>query len=334
MWYNVAMQSSPLVGINFPVLRGEYNHDLAPNELFPEWGCAFRPLWAYRYLALSATLGFRAFRLWLCENGEGLSLDRRSRVVGVRPELIEAIRVIQDGARLLGLKVYWTLLDGNSWRRNGDEVTGAIASERGEARRFAEVAAAPIAEALDPAVTFALEVLNEPESLSAEVVGDEGNSWTTLVASIREIRSLLHEVIPGVPITSGSQAIFLPGLLGDIGEGHESDAPVDAVDLHVYHPDGGLPKRADLPVDIGGLPLWAGECGLSHRGDRGCSDYLIHYLYNARSLEYQAVFLWKLEGADLLVQRKQIPGAPENTEGFIQTKLGEQVQDLLLNAWC
>jgi hypothetical protein len=112
---------------------------------------------------------------------------------------------------------------------------------------------------------------------------------------------------------------------------HGGEAPVDAIDLHVYHPDGGLPSRSDLPVDIGDLPLWAGECGLSHRRSRAQSGYLLHYLYNARRLGYQAAFLWKLEGEEYLVRRHDEPEPPWTTFGI--TSVGGELRHLLRNEW-
>lgn len=318
-----------LAGVNLPVLRGAYDHDLAPNERSPDWGCEFTPTWAFRYLSMCKLLGFGAVRLWLCENSEGIITDRRGLPAEVMPELLEAISVIQDGAELLGVKLYWTLLDGNAWRRNGDELTGRVIADLGETRRFADRIAAPIARAIDREIAFSFEVLNEPESLSTEVHGAKGLPWEIIVTAIKTLRDVIHQELPGVPVTAGTQAIFLPGLLADIDAG----APVDAVDLHVYHPDGGLPAREELPVDIGDLPLWAGECGLSHRGDQGRSEYLLHYLYNARKLGYRAAFLWKLEGDEHLVRRSQIPKAPEGTEGFLMTPLGGEVQHLLTTSW-
>jgi hypothetical protein len=318
-----------LAGVNLPVLRGAYNHDLAPNLRYPDWGCEFSPLWAFRYLALCRLLGLGAVRIWLCEDGEGVRTDRAGRAEGVLPELLDAVSAVQDGAELLGLKLAWTFLDGNAWRRNGDVLTGLVAGDRGEALRFAERVAAPVAARLRPATTFALEVLNEPESVSGEVLGPDGLPWETIVASIRVVRGVLHEALPGVPVTCGTQAVFLPGLLAGVGPGREGDAPVDAVDLHVYHPDGGLPSREDLPVDIGSLPLWAGECGLSHRGAPNSSGYLVHYLYNAAALGYRAVFLWKLEGDEHLVRRAPVTGAQPGTEAFSVTAVGAEVRDLL-----
>jgi len=319
------MTNAFVAGVNLPLVRGAYNHDLSPNERYPEWGCELSPLWAFRYLAVCKELGFDAVRLWLCEDGEGIRTDGAGRVVGVMPQLLDAIQIFQEGASLLALKLYWTLLDGNSWHRNGDPIMGGIASDIGEARRFAEVVAAPIAAELSPDLTFALEVLNEPESLSAEVLGAEGLAWETIVDSIRSIREVLHQELSGVPITAGTQAIFLPGLLAD----RDADCPVDAIDLHVYHPDGGLPARGDLPVDIGDLPLLAGECGLSDRGEPGRNDYLLHYLYNAPKLGYEAAFIWKLEGDELLVRREQVPNAPEDTEVFTVNPIGRNHQALL-----
>ena len=314
-----------LAGVNIPLLRGAYNHDLSPNERYPDWGCDFSPLWAFRYLALCKELGFDAVRLWLCEDGEGVRTDSAGRVTGVMTELLDALRIVQDGAALLDLRIYWTLLDGNSWHRNGDPLMGEIAADRGEARRFAEVVGAPIAELLSPELTFALELLNEPESLSAEVLGEEGLSWESIVGSIQTMNDVLAEVVPWAPLTAGTQAVFLPGLLADIDAG----APVDAIDLHVYHPDGGLPSRSDLPVDIGSLPLWVGECGLSDRGDPNRSDYLLHYLYNAPELGYEAAFVWKLEGDELLVRRERIEEVWPETEVFRVNPLGRNLQALL-----
>lgn len=321
------MTSSCLAGVNLPTILDAYNHDLAPNERFPDWGCDFEPLWLFRYLALCREMGFDAVRLWLCEDGEGIVTDEAGRTRGVMPELLEALETAQQGARLLGLRLYWTLLDGNAWDRNGHELTGRIFADQEETRRFAERVAAPIVEALDPDLTFAIEVVNEPESLSDEVLGERGLGWGTIAGAIRTIRGVIHGIRPEVPVTAGSQAVFLPRFLPSA-----DDAPVDAVDIHVYHPDGGLPSRDNLPVDIGALPLWAGECGLSHRGEPGRSEYLIHYFYNGRALDYDAVFLWKLEGEQHLCRREPIPEAPES-QRFIRTAVGTDIKALLRRGW-
>ena len=318
-----------LAGVNLPVLRGAFDHDLAPNERFPNWGTEFSPMLVFRYLALCRWLGFGAIRIWLCENGEGVRTDGSGNAIGLMPELLTAVRVFQQGARLSGHRLYWSLLDANAHHRAGDPLTFGVAADPEKTRRFADVVAAPIAAELDPELTFAFEIFNEPESLTSEVHGDAGLPWPRVVDSIRTLRAAVKAELPGVPITAGTQASFLPGLLADGVAGDAS--PVDAIDLHVYHRSGGLPARGDLPVDVGGLPLWAGECGTAHDGATGRSDYLVNYFWNARELGYDAAFLWKLEGESNLVRWREYP-APA-ADGWELLPLGEMVQHLLRVEW-
>lgn len=323
------MRTGFSAGINLPTLMGAYNHDLAPNQAYPDWGYEFNPLLGYRYLSICRVLGFTSVRIWLCENREGIRTDRHDHVAGLAPELVDTVTCLQEGAGVAGLQLYWSLLDGNSFSQNGDRLTHRIASDPDEAVRFAERVVSPLAAAMDPRVTFAVETISEPENLSRQVLPEEGVPWERIMQSVRTMRDALHAALPGVPVTCGVEPAYLPGLLGGAKAG--SDAPVDAVDLHFYHPDGGLPSRGDLPVDIGDLPLWAGECGLSHRHGHERPRYLVHYLYNARALGYQAAFLWKLEGTEHLVERH--PEAVHHNNLFEPTTLGGEIQHLLRREW-
>ena len=188
---------------------------------------------------------------------------------------------------------------------------------------FVEHVVLPIAEVLDPDGAFAIEVVNEPECLTDEVHPGVGLPWATVVRGIATIREALNQALPGVPVTSGTQAVFLPGLFAGVAAGEP--APVDAVDLHVYHPNGGLPARQDLPVDIGDLPLFAGEAGAHH--DSPDSAHLVNYLYNGPKLGYQAVFLWQLEGEQGLLTGQADRG--DGWDGFVETQLGADVKQLL-----
>jgi len=313
-----------LAGVNLPTLNGAYNHDLAPNERYPDWPCDFEPMLAYRYLAVCRQLGFQGARIWLCENQEGIVTDKQGRICGLHPSLLEAIRCIQEGADLANIQLYWTLLDANSWQRNGDTLTARICSDDDELQRFLQHVAHPIIETLNPEQTFALEFLNEPESLTEEVHPGQGLPWSTVRRAVRNAREAMSPLLPNVPITAGGQAVFLPSFLADWTQG-EAPPPVDAIDLHVYHIDGGLPSRSDLPVDTGDLPLFIGEAGPS--SDATHSESLIHYLYNAADLGYQAVFLWQLQGP-----MGCITGTPRSKGGrddFFLTTLGHAIQKLL-----
>ena len=291
-----------LLGANLPYLMGAYDHDLAPNPKKPDWGYSFTDWIGARYLASCKNMGLEAVRVWLCENAEGLLLNEAGMPVGVSPQLLRSVRALQGMAGLAGLRIYWSLFDGNAWQRNGDELGVRIFSDEGFAESTITHVLPELARVLDPRVSLALEILNEAESMSTEVVGTEGLSWETLAMGIRKLAGAWKNLCPRIPTTAGCQAVFLPGLWSDTAK--HGKPPVDAVDLHVYHHEGGLPPREDLPVDIGRLPLLVGECGEREGNGQPGNDHLLHYFHNARKLGYEAVFFWKFEGPGMLAIRR------------------------------
>ncbi len=292
--------ASSFFGLNLPWLDGAYGHDLAPNERRADWGADFSTLRAYRPLVEARDLGFSAVRVWLCENGEGI-VTEGGVVRGPHPQLLTSVDVLQECAKLLGIRIYWTLLDGNAWRRERDTLTHAILSQEDACARFADVVAAPLASRLDPAVTFALEVVNEPEALSPSCVvpARDGVPWDVLGRSIRKIGDAIRTVRTGTMVTAGTLHPYLPRLLA-------ADPGLEAIDVHVYHLTGGLPSRSDLSAAAQdrrlldpSLPLIAGECGIPEAAGAAALPALKNYVYNAGRDGYDAAFLWRLE--DVLV---------------------------------
>lgn len=310
-----------LFGVNVPYLRGDYGHDLAENGRFPTWPCRFDPMHAYRPLIEARRMGFRAVRMWLCENAEGLRVDEAGRVVGVSERLLESVRVVQEAARLHGLHLYFCLLDGNAWPREGDPITRSILADPDQTARFAERVVAPLARSLDPELTLALEVVNEPETSTAECIDDPSVAplaWEELGRAIATIGDAARAE-RDVPITSGTMHVFLPRLW-------RCGAKLDAIDVHIYHEDGGLPSREDLARYVGddaildpALPIVGGELGIPKDPGPREPASLTNYVHNAEELGYAAAFLWQLEG-DLV--DKDEPARP-------RTWLGEQVADAL-----
>lgn len=307
-----------LFGINVPYLQGEYGHDLADNGRFPSWPCRFDPMHAYRPLIEARRLGFSAVRMWLCENAEGVRVDARGHVEGVSERLIESVKVVQEAARLHGLYLYFGLLDGNAWPRERDPITRSILADADQAARFAERVVAPLARVLEPELVLGLDVVNEPESSTAACIDDpaiEPVAWESIGRAVRIVgqaaraeRSLL--------VTSGTTHVFLPQLWA-------AGAELDAIDVHIYHADGGLPSREDLARYVGddrvldpALPLIGGELGIPKNSGPTEPASLTNYLHNASRLGYAAAFLWQLEGD--LVDKSQ-PARPF-------TWLGRQVR--------
>jgi hypothetical protein len=310
-----------LFGINLPWLDGAYGHDLAPNERRPTWPCDFSPLRSYRPLIEARDLGFDAVRIWLCENAEGI-VTEGGKPDRPHPRLLEGIAVLQECAALVGVRIYWTLLDGNAWRREGDALTHAVLSDPDTCARFADRVAAPIAARLDPAVTFAVEVVNEPESLCPTCVtpASEGVPWEVLARSIHRIADAVHAARPHrIPVTAGTLHTYLPELFA-------CDPGLDALDVHVYHTSAGLPSREDLASAVGDrrlidekMPLIAGECGVPDGAPPEALSALKNYVYNAQRNGYDAAFLWRLE--TILVDARD----PDRHH----TELGSHIQAIL-----
>ncbi|MEM9070849.1 MAG: hypothetical protein AAGE52_20235 [Myxococcota bacterium] len=312
-----------LVGVNAPYLLGQYGHDLAPNGRFPDWPVAFDPMHAYRPLIEGRELGFDAIRVWLCENAEGIVLDG-DQISGVHEDLLESIRVIQEAAVLNGVRVYWSLLDGNAVAREGDPITRSILTDPAQRARFVEHVVTPVAVSLDPKTTFALEIINEPETATSECMADaeekvegvEPVSWDDIGATLRES---VAAVDGRFLVTAGTMHVFLKSLWA-------SDPRLTAIDVHVYHPRGGLPSASDLATYVGdeaiaALPLVGGECGIPKDAEEE-PFALFNYIFNADKLGYAAAFLWQLEGD--FVDAKA-PRRPFTNLGWkIQTLLRER----------
>ena len=110
-----------IFGINLPWLDGAYGHDLAPNEQRPTWPVDFSTLRAYRPLVEARDLGFEAVRVWLCENGEGI-VTEGGWPARPHPRLLEGIDILQECARLLGIRIYWTLLGWSRGKTNRNDM--------------------------------------------------------------------------------------------------------------------------------------------------------------------------------------------------------------------
>ena len=296
---------APLLGVNLPWIDGAYGHDLAPSARNPTWPCDFDAMRSYFPLIRASDIGFRAVRIWLCENGEGIVYEG-GKPARVHERLLESVTVIQECARMLGMGVYWSLLDGNSWKREGDTLTHAILTDADACARFAEKVAAPLVAKLDPDVTFAIEVVNEPEALSPNCVKEDAVPWHVLGRSIRTIGDSIRAAMPGVKVTAGTGHVYLRELA-------RAETSVDAYDVHVYHVTGGIPSREELAERSGdariatrAIPLYLGEGGVFEGGDASTSrrpgfagsaddPCIPNYLFNANMLGYDAAFIWQLD---------------------------------------
>ncbi len=291
----------PLYGINLPWLCGAYGHDLAENPAHPGWPVDATARDVRVAMQRARRLGFSAVRVWLCERGEGVLVDARGPV-GVAPRLLAAVRTIYEEAARADLVVYPCLLDGNAWVRDGDALLERLARDADCRMRFSEYVAAPLARALDPARTLALEPMNEPEQMTAEGAGARGVAWATMAHLFSAVRDAARAEHPGLRISASAQHGILPAL-------SRAMPFLDLLDLHRYCDDGSLPPLGDLGVPADRAVI-AGECGTaSEPRDVDAEDTISNYVWNAARWGYQACFLWKLEGRHGLVSADGRVGA-------------------------
>lgn len=185
-----------LVGVELPWFAGAYGHDMAPNERREGWPSDFDAFKAYGALVEARELGFEAVRVWLCEAGEGI-VTRDGAVVGVHPALLAAVKAVEEGARLTGLRVAWTLLDGNA---DGAEDRAFFRELVKAPKAFAEKVAGAVARALSPDVTLAVELMHAPEAL----IGD-GVSWEAMAGFLRASAGVVRAARPGTLVTVGTR---------------------------------------------------------------------------------------------------------------------------------
>lgn len=318
--YQSSMRS--LLGVNLPYFGDSYAHDMAKNARLEGWPCDFDLGRAHEALVLARSMNLEAVRIWLCEGGEGIDVDAKGHVTGVKPELLDAIKGVQAGAAISGVRIYWTLLDANGPMRDGDMLTHSILADADQAARFAEHVAAPIARVVDEAIAIGVDVINEPETVTvdcADVKRDHAPpfiEWETIGGVIARARDAIRAERGRLLVTSGTTRHFLPKLW-------RAGATLDALDLHVYHVGGGLPPRAALEDLVGDpaiatIPIIAGECGIPKEPGRD-ENALVNFLYNADKGDYQAVFLWKLAG-DLVDTSEKRPKL---------TQVGRYVRDAI-----
>ena len=269
-----------LSGVTLPYLSGSYGHDLAPNQLSGKGPGYVDPMLIYGQLLQAREFGYRAIRIWLCEGAEGILLSHGA-IGGLHPVLIESIAIVQEGARLAGLKVYWTLLDAHSCERTDDPVTRAILIDLSYASRFADLVAVPLSRYLDPELTLAIEIVNEPEALmiSGAPSSETDSYWQRCGSAIRMIGEAIRSEQPEMLLSAGSDQETLLSLWG-------SNPRLDAVDVHCKG-NRLLPSRirvmSELKInssEAASMPL-IGGCLAGAATDNDRSDY-------------SAIFRWRL----------------------------------------
>jgi len=203
-------------------------------------------------------------------------------ISGLNPVLVESIAIIQECASLAGLRLYWTLLDGHSYKRTHDLLSRAMLTEPNQTARFAELVAAPLTRRLDPRLTIAIEVVNEPEALMAsEAIANRDLAvWHGYGVAIRTIADAIRSERPGTLVTSGADRQILSKLWANT-------SGLDAIDVHIKA-GMPLPSRADIMNELA-IPAREADSIPLIAGCRG------NPAVTANRDDYRAIFQWRLE---------------------------------------
>jgi hypothetical protein len=228
--------------------------------------------------------------------------------VGLVPGFLDHVETVCKSARRLGIKVYWTGLEGNwFWARSTRAANidyNILQNKFGEQDAFHDAALGPVLDLLSryPDTVFGYDVMNECVGSVSTWMWSDG--WTGARRWIAAEAAFIHARAPGIAVTAsagwGSAADDLCG-------GRFSGLGLDFFDIHVYADSGQIPRALDLRMLSWrtGTRLVLGEFGQSSKSldDKVQERATKAFLANARALGCVAALAWRLDD-----QRPSVPG--------------------------
>ena len=297
-------------GVNQAWLGNAYGHDLT--------GSFDRDGWA-RIFDRAAAHEARVVRVWIFEDMEGVQLDAAERPVGVEPRLPANLATLSALARDRGVRIYWTLHDGNLVkRRTAEWLRRLLTDEAGWGQAFRRHALGPVLDVLHAHadVVWALDLLNETQgalrgaTLDGHALpGVWPDGWDGARRYLATTARFVHDRAPGLRVSASAGHHTAAR---DLLAGRYDGLGLDLYDLHLY--GGGRIPCADRLVAHAraqGVPIVLGEFGpkqglvagaLRWLGDATYARYQTRvtrrFLTHARDAGFAAAFPWRLEDGD------------------------------------
>lgn len=298
-WDRNTKPSSTLIGVNVPWFHGAYGHDLGVNQAYPNWPVAYDSDRVEQLLSLLNGFGVQTIRTWLFESGEGLAYNWSGKVLGIDPTFMCNLEDLIRRIRAANMRVYWTLLDGNSVFYQDDGLTKSLLNNVRQASFFCDNALAPVLQIISE-VCWAIDLCNEPEAIIAGSMGngtDFGMRWCDIAPSLLAIAETVRRHLPGVPLGIGSgfqeHRNLEQGVYGRLG------LDLDFLDYHTYLENGHVTSREELAIDSR-ICCILGEVGVdvldrdrsSISSWRKAQQDLMRKIYKISVDQYDAAFLW------------------------------------------
>ncbi len=281
------------VGYNQAWFKGDYGSDLTSR---------FDPIHVDLLFHKMALGGAYVVRMWIFEGArkEGLLFTERTRTRGLVPGFTDNIERVCESARRHGLKIYWTVFDGNwFWDRHGFEahVHYNILNNRwAEGDSFNHNALAPVLDVLarHADTVFALDLMNEVQGSLAHWFWPDGwlgaRRWIARTAAFVKARAPWLRVTASAGWHTGPFDLTA-GMYGGLG--------LDFFDLHVYDDDGRIPLAFPLRVLcwVSGRQIVLGEFGQRTKrvDDAMQARATARFIAAARSLGFAGALGWRFD---------------------------------------
>jgi hypothetical protein len=282
------------VGYNQGWIIDQWGRDLTRGFDAAQW---------QRVIARTKASGGSVLRVWLCEGAakEGVVWDG-ARPLTVDPAFLSNIQTVIDLARASGVKLYWTLFDGNwadGWPRGSIDHFrhyNILANKYGAGDEFKRNVLAPILDVIGPAadVTWAVDLMNEVQGSVRSWMWSDG--WAGCRRWTRDWTAFAHRRVPGLRVTVSSGHHTA---VDDIIEGRLDGLGLDFYDVHVYSDAGRVPSGWRLAAHAAarGRQVVLGEFGQKTTTvDAGLQAQVTErFLADARRLGFAAALAWRIE---------------------------------------
>lgn len=249
-------------------------------------------------------IGGSIVRLWIFENRQGMNLARYApQTSSVDQQMLKNIETINELAAAAGLRVYWTLLDGNTMPGSSGEMRdyfyNLLNNKYGEQDAFNKYAVLPVLEVLakNPNAIYALDLMNE---IQAPIHNDYfTDSWNGPRRWMKTTRDFVKANAPWLRVTSSSgwgwgQKDMVNGLFSGLG--------FDFLDIHIYDNRGDIARNSALcsRAQQDGIPLILGEFGQENKyiDDNLQVASTRGFLTNARNSCITAALAWRFDSTE------------------------------------
>lgn len=280
-----------------------YNQAWIDQSFGRDLTAAFDPAAVDRLMQTVRASGGSVVRLWAFEGREKegcVFQDRYTRTIGLKPGFLDHVAAVNDSARRHGVKVYWTVFDGNWFWDRGDRfayIHYNILNDRfGETGDFERAALGPFLDVLAryPDVVYALDLMNEVQGSMHHWFWSDG--WAGAQRWIRREAAFCHARVPWLRVTASAG---WHTAVDDLVARRFSGLGLDFYDLHLYNDTGEIPRAASLRyLSIATRrPIVLGEFGQRKeaRDDALQTRITGAFLRNARAWGFKGALAWRLD---------------------------------------